>query len=339
MTSKEIKEIQKIILDNLQVIINEAKKNKITLQKNYIKQMAKQMESELVKQIDKHVELPEEIVEKMASEMAEKVIISMEQLTEEEKAEILKEDRFKQEQSNTSKKKNEFKERLKIGALAGTLGIAAGVGATMALQPENKGYPQSPLGEQLPAETDELTQNWEEIEQDYNDYQKLIAQDETDLSPAQKAEIQVLEERLAKAKENLQDLLLKVAKNVVGQDIGKEVKEIYIVEGSIISNRYVYNDGTKDEEPRTQWPEIRNKEAINLMKDYNSLTAMNGLKEYSDKIALEPDKAEKILQYQKELAQKNVEIFEKMSEAQERVIQEQQTTQEQNEKDDGMEIE
>ena len=37
MTSKEIKEIQKIILDNLQVIINEAKKNKITLQKNYIK--------------------------------------------------------------------------------------------------------------------------------------------------------------------------------------------------------------------------------------------------------------------------------------------------------------
>ena len=339
MTSKEIKEIQKIILDNLQVIINEAKKNKITLQKNYIKQMAKQMESELVKQIDKHVELPEEIVEKMASEMAEKVIISMEQLTEEEKAEILKEDRFKQEQSNTSKKKNEFKERLKIGALAGTLGIAAGVGATMALQPENKGYPQSHLGEQLQAETDEFTQNWEEIEQDYNDYQKLIAQDETDLSPAQKAEMQVLEERLAKSKENLQDLLLKVAKNVVSKDIGKEVKEIYIIEGSIISNRYVYNDGTKDEEARTEWPEIENKEAINLVEEYNTLSCMKGLKEYSDQIALEADKSEKLLEYQKELAQKNVEIFEKMSEAQEKVMQEQQTTQEQSEKDDGMEIE
>ncbi len=339
MTSKEINEIQKIIVDNLQVIIGEAKKNKVTLKIDFVKQMAKQMEEELIKQIDKNVELPREIVEDMASKMTEKVIDSMEQLTEEEKKEMLSKKTKKEEATTPAKKKNPFKERLKIIALAGGTGLAVGAGATMALQPEDKGYPQSNMAEQLQGETDEFTQNWQDIEQDYNDYQKLIAQDESDLSPAQKAEIQVLEERLAKAKENLQDLLLKVAKNVVGQDIGKEVKEIYIVEGSIISNRYVYNDGTKDEEPRTQWSEIRNKEAINLMKDYNSLTAMNGLKEYSDKIALEPDKAEKILQYQKELAQKNVEIFEKMSEAQERVIQEQQTTQEQNEKDDGMEIE
>ena len=75
------------------------------------------------------------------------------------------------------------------------------------------------------------------------------------------------------------------------------------------------------------------------MKEYNSLTAMDGLKEHSNKIALETDKAQKILEYQKELAQKNIEVFGKISEAQERVIQEQQTTQEQNEKDDGMEIE
>ena len=63
------------------------------------------------------------------------------------------------------------------------------------------------------------------------------------------------------------------------------------------------------------------------MKEYNSLTAMDGLKEHSDKIALEPDKAQKILEYQKELAQKNIEVFGKISEAQEKVIQEQQTTQ------------
>lgn len=339
MTSKEINEIQKIIVDNLQVIIGEAKKNKVTLKIDFVKQMAKQMEEELIKQIDKNVELPREIVEDMASKMTEKVIDSMEQLTEEEKKEMLSKKTKKEEATTPAKKKNPFKERLKIIALAGGTGLAVGAGATMALQPEDKGYPQSNMAEQLQGETDEFTQNWQDIEQDYNDYQKLIAQDESDLSPAQKAEIQVLEERLAKAKENLQDLLLKVAKNVVGQDIGKEVKEIYIVEGSIISNRYVYNDGTKDEEPRTQWPEIRNKEAINLMKDYNSLTAMNGLKEYSDKIALEPDKAQKILEYQKELAQKNIEVFGKISEAQEKVIQEQQTTQTQSEKDDGMEIE
>ena len=137
----------------------------------------------------------------------------------------------------------------------------------------------------------------------------------------------------------MQDLVLQVAKNIVGQDVKKEVTEIYMVAGKLGSTRYVYNDGTKDDDARTTWPDIKNKEAINLMKEYNSLTAMDGLKEHSDKIALEPDKAQKILEYQKELAQKNIEVFGKISEAQEKVIQEQQTTQKQNEKDNGMEIE
>ena len=209
----------------------------------------------------------------------------------------------------------------------------------MALQPEDKGYPQSHMAEQLQGETDEFTQNWQDIEQDYNDYQKLIAQDESDLSPAQRAEIQVLEERLAKSKENLQDLVLQVAKNVVGQDVKKEVTEIYMVAGKLGSTRYVYNDGTKDDDARTTWPDIKDKEAIKLMEEYNKLTYMPGLKEYGNQIALEPDKAQKILEYQKELAQKNIEVFGKISEAQEKVIQEQQTTQTQSEKDDGMEIE
>lgn len=339
MTSKEINEIQKIIVDNLQVIIGEAKKNKVTLKIDFVKQMAKQMEEELIKQIDKNVELPREIVEDMASKMTEKVIDSMEQLTEEEKKEMLSKKTRKEETTTPAKKKNPFKERLKIIALAGGTGLAVGAGATMALQPEDKGYPQSHMAEQLQGETDEFTQNWQDIEQDYNDYQKLIAQDESDLSPAQRAEIQVLEERLAKSKENLQDLVLQVAKNVVGQDVKKEVTEIYMVAGKLGSTRYVYNDGTKDDDARTTWPDIKDKEAIKLMEEYNKLTYMPGLKEYGNQIALEPDKAQKILEYQKELAQKNIEVFGKISEAQEKVIQEQQTTQTQSEKDDGMEIE
>lgn len=339
MTSKEINEIQKIIVENLHIITKEAKKNKVALELNDIKKLANQMEDELIKQIDKKVDLPKEIVEDMAREMTENIIDSMEHLTNVEKKEILETKLENKKETEQHKKKNVFKERLKVGALAGTIGLAAGVGATIALQPEDKGYQQSHVAENLQGETDEFIQNWEDIEQDYNDYQKLIAQDESDLSPAQRAEIQVLEERLAKSKENLQDLVLQVAKNIVGQDVKKEVTEIYMVAGKLGSTRYVYNDGTKDDDARTTWPDIKNKEAINLMKEYNSLTAMDGLKEHSDKIALEPDKAQKILEYQKELAQKNIEVFGKISEAQEKVIQEQQTTQKQNEKDDGMEIE
>lgn len=339
MTSKEINEIQKIIVENLHIIAKEAKKNKVALQIDDIKKLANQMEDELIKQIDKKVDLPKEIVEDMAREMTENIIDSMEHLTKVEKKEILETKLEKKKETEQHKKKNIFKERLKIGALAGTLGIAAGVGATMTLQPEDKGYQQSHVAEKLQGETDEFTQNWEEIEQDYNDYQKLIAQDETDLSPAQKAEMQVLEERLAKSKENLQDLVLQVAKNVVSKDVGKEVKEIYIVAGKLGSNRYVYNDGTKDNVARTTWPDIKDKEAIKLMEEYNKLTYMPGLKEYGSQIALKTDKAKKLLDYQKELAQKNAKIFGEMSEAQEKVIQEQQTTQTQSEKDDGMEIE
>ena len=251
MTSKEINEIQKIIVENLHIITKEAKKNKVALELNDIKKLANQMEDELIKQIDKKVDLPKEIVEDMAREMTENIIDSMEHLTNAEKKEILEAKLEKKKETEQHKKKNVFKERLKVGALAGTIGLAAGVGATIALQPEDKGYQQSHVAENLQGETDEFIQNWEDIEQDYNDYQKLIAQDESDLSPAQRAEIQVLEERLAKSKENLQDLVLQVAKNIVGQDVKKEVTEIYMVAGKLGSTRYVYNDGTKDDDART----------------------------------------------------------------------------------------
>ena len=111
MTSKEINEIQKIIVENLHIIAKEAKKNKVALEIDDIKKLANQMEDELIKQIDKKVDLPKEIVEDMAREMTENIIDSMEHLTKVEKKEILETKLEKKKETEQHKKKNIFKER------------------------------------------------------------------------------------------------------------------------------------------------------------------------------------------------------------------------------------
>lgn len=249
----------------------------------------------------------------------------------EDKITILKQmlEKEKRKQKNKNRARKNFVRGLLVGT-AGSLGIAAG--AAINLRPEEKGYPQSHVSENLLDENNEFKQNWQEVEQDYNDYQILMAQDKSDLTPVQKAEIQILEEHLANSKETIEKMLLKVAKNVITEQTGKETKEIYIVAGKFGSTRYVYNDGSHTDEYRVEWPDIKNKVAEELMREYEISTGKLGLKQYKDKEILQPDGEEKIQEYQKKLAEENIKRFEKVSQAQEKVIESQK---EKAQEDDG----
>lgn len=249
----------------------------------------------------------------------------------EDKITILKQ--IMEKENRKEKYKNKARKNFVRGLLVGTagsLGIAAG--AAINLRPEEKGYPQSHVSENLLDENDEFKQNWQEVEQDYNDYQILMAQDKSDLTPAQKAEIQVLEEHFANSKESIEKMLLKVAKNVITEQTGKETKQIYMVAGKFGTTRYVYDDGSHTDENRLDWPDIKNELAEELMREYEISSGKLGLKQYEDKVKLRVDSEEKIKEYKKELAEENIKRFEKASQAQEKVIESQK---EKAQEDDG----
>lgn len=249
----------------------------------------------------------------------------------EDKITILKQ--IMEKENRKEKYKNKARKNFVRGLLVGTagsLGIAAG--AAINLRPEEKGYPQSHVSENLLDENDEFKQNWQEVEQDYNDYQILMAQDKSDLTPAQKAEIQVLEEHFANSKESIEKMLLKVAKNVITEQTGKETKQIYMVAGKFGTTRYVYDDGSHTDENRIDWPDIKNELAEELMREYEISSGKLGLKQYEDKVKLRVDSEEKIKEYKKELAEENIKRFEKASQAQEKVIESQK---EKAQEDDG----
>ena len=276
--------------------------------------------------------------EKEKLKQAIKKIVSTKKHMEKEDVQEIVEDKITilkqimEKENRKEKYKNKARKNFVRGLLvgtAGTLGIGAGVAIN--LKPEEKGYPQFHVSENLQGEREDFQQIWQEVEQDYNDYQILMAQDKSDLTPAQKAEIQVLEEHFANNKESIEKMLLKVAKNVITEQTGKETKQIYIVARKLGSSRYVYNDGSYSDEYRVDWPDIKNELAEELMREYEISTGKLGLKQYKDKVKLQVDGEEKIQEYQKELAVENIERFEKVSQAQEKLMQKQN---EKNQEDD-----
>lgn len=277
--------------------------------------------------------------EKEKLKQAIKKIVSTKKHMEKEDVQEIVEDKITilkqimEKENRKEKYKNKARKNFVRGLLvgtAGTLGIGAGVAIN--LKPEEKGYPQFHVSENLQGEREDFQQIWQEVEQDYNDYQILMAQDKSDLTPAQKAEIQVLEEHFANNKESIENMLLKVAKNIITEQTGKETKQIYMVAGKIGTTRYVYNDGSYSDEYRVDWPDIKNELAEELMREYEISTGKLGLKQYKDKVKLQVDSEEKIQEYQKELAVENIERFEKVSQAQEKLMQKQN---EKNQEDDG----
>lgn len=279
-----------------------------------------QEEKEKLKQAIKKVVTTKKHMEKEdVQEIVEDKITILKQIMEKEN----RKEKYK------NKARKNFVRGLLVGT-AGTLGIGAGV--AMNLKPEEKGYPQYHVSESLLGADNEFKQNWEEVEQDYNDYQILMAQDRSDLTPAQKVEIQVLEERLANSKEKIEKMLLETAKNAVTEQTGKTTKQIYMVAGKFGTTRYVYNDGSYSDEYRVNWPDIKDELAKELMREYEKSTGKLGLKEYKDKVKLKSDSEEKIQEHQKELAEENIKRFEKVSQAQEKLTQKQN---EKNQEDDG----
>lgn len=279
-----------------------------------------QEEKEKLKQAIKKVVTTKKHMEKEdVQEIVEDKITILKQIMEKEN----RKEKYK------NKARKNFVRGLLVGT-AGTLGIGAGVAIN--LKPEEKGYPQFHVSEKLQGEREDFQQIWQEVEQDYNDYQILMAQDKSDLTPAQKAEIQVLEEHFANNKESIENMLLKVAKNIITEQTGKETKQIYMVAGKFGTTRYVYNDGSYSDEYRVDWPDIKNELAEELMREYEISTGKLGLKQYKDKVKLQVDSEEKTQEYQKELAVENIERFEKVSQAQEKLMQKQN---EKNQEDDG----
>lgn len=293
---------------------------------------------EIMEQIGYEIEKINLTQEEKLKQAIKKVVTTKKHMEKEDVQEIVEDKitilkQIMEKENRKEKYKNKARKNFVRGLLVGTagsLGIAAG--AAINLRPEEKGYPQSHVSENLLDENDEFKQNWQEVEQDYNDYQILMAQDKSDLTPAQKAEIQVLEEHFANSKESIEKMLLKVAKNVITEQTGKETKQIYMVAGKFGTTRYVYDDGSHTDENRIDWPDIKNELAEELMREYEISSGKLGLKQYEDKVKLRVDSEEKIKEYKKELAEENIKRFEKASQAQEKVIESQK---EKAQEDDG----